>query len=329
MNSPQPPAPTGTDEPKSRVAVNDEAGGSRRSRRLSTRMLVVLRRVHMYAGLFLLPWVFLYGITGAMFNHYGLFTDAQIVSSSPGLLAETAMEQFPTTDALADDVVRALQAASPGIRIERDPSSPAEFVNDIVLQVTNDEIRHAVYINPVDHSSWVSTTERGQFGENDLLPDVDHVSLDNSPYEMARQSVPTVVKEAGLEMVGEVRPFGWCKLNFLARVDGRPARITYVLRDGHVDVAEYTGEPPMTMRSLFLRLHTTHGQPPHWNGRMIWSLFADIMAAAMVLWGISGVVMWWQIKRTRVLGGFVLLASVGTGAAVYLSVVHFYATTRL
>ena len=85
----------------------------------------------------------------------------------------------------------------------------------------------------------------------------------------------------------------------------------------------------MTMRSLFLRMHTTHGQPPHWNGRMIWSVFADVMAAAMVLWGLSGVVMWWQVKRTRLLGGLVLLASLGTGIAVYVSVVHFYATTRL
>jgi len=329
MSSPQTPEPAGPQNSAAGANTDEVARGGRRSRRLSTRLLVVLRRVHMYAGLFLLPWVFLYGITGAMFNHYGLFTDAQIVSSPSGLLEETAMAQFPTTDALADDVVRALQAESPQSRIERDLSSPAEFVNDIVLQVTNDSIRHAVYINPVDHSSWVSTTERGQFGENDLLPDVDQVSLENSPYEMARQAVSTVVEDAGLEMVGEVRPFGWCKLNFLARVDGQPARITYVLRDGHVDVAEYTGGPPMTMRSLFLRLHTTHGQPPHWNGRMIWSVFADIMAAAMVLWGVSGVVMWWQIKRTRLLGGVVLLASVGTGVAVYVSVVHFYATTRL
>lgn len=320
-SAPLPPALPPSEPPR--------PGVRQASRRWSTRLLVVLRRTHMYAGLFLLPWVFLYGITGAMFNHYGLFTDAQIVTAPDDLLAETVMSEFPTTDELASQVVEALQQASPGTEIVREKAAPAEFVNNVVLQVTNDELRHAVFINPVDRTAWVSTTQRGQFGEIDLLPDVSELQLQESPYELAVQAVPTVLRETGRERIGEVRSFGRCKLNFLATVDDTPARITYVLEDGHVDVSEYTGEPPMTMRSLFLRLHTTHGQPPHWNGRMIWSVFADVMAAAMVLWGLSGVVMWWQVKRTRLLGGLVLLASLGTGIAVYVSVVHFYATTRL
>lgn len=98
-SAPLPPALPPSEPPR--------PGVRQASRRWSTRLLVILRRTHMYAGLFLLPWVFLYGITGAMFNHYGLFTDAQIVTAPDDLLAETVMSEFPTTDELASQVVEA------------------------------------------------------------------------------------------------------------------------------------------------------------------------------------------------------------------------------
>lgn len=302
---------------------------SPRSSRKLTRVLILVRRVHMYAGLFLLPWVFLYGITGAMFNHYGLFADARLVALPDQSLAGSEMDQFPTTEDLANRVTEALQAAAPGVDIARVPSSSAEFVNDLILQVDDEGMRHAVHINPVDHSAWVASSTPNQNREKDLLEDINSVSIEPSPYGMARSVVPQVLSDAGIETDATIRPMGWCKLNFLATVDGRKARVTYVLRDGHVDVTEFTGAPAMSMRGFFLRLHTTHGQPPHWNGRMIWSVFVDVMAVAMVLWGVSGIVMWWQVKRTRRIGGIVLVASVMSGLAVYFSVLHFYATTRL
>ena len=43
-----------------------------KKRRVTPRWNILVRRLHLYAGLFMLPWVFLYGITGAMFNHQGL-----------------------------------------------------------------------------------------------------------------------------------------------------------------------------------------------------------------------------------------------------------------
>ena len=122
---------------------------------------------------------------------------------------------------------------------------------------------------------------------------------------------------------------GWCKLNLLVTVDGQPARVTYVLRDGHVDVTRFTGEPGMSLRGFFLRLHTSHGRPPHWNGRMFWSMFVDAMAIAMVIWGLTGLVMWWQIKRTRIIGAAVIAVSMMCAAGMYMGMIHFYATTKL
>ena len=61
------------------------------------------------------------------------------------------------------------------------------------------------------------------------------------------------------------------------------------------------------------RLHVTHGYSrPDWP-RVIWAVFVDLMAFAMVMWAITGVAMWWQKKSLRVAGGAVIAAAFGGG----------------
>lgn len=289
---------------------------------------MLLRRIHLYAGLFLLPWVFLYGITGAMYNHYGLFPEAEFKTIAAAELQDSALTDFPAPTALATSVVKALQDAAPDAKILFDDSHAPEFVNDVILQVKDKGIQHAIHIDPVDKSAWVASAEPNRQPKS-LLPEVKNVSVAPNPYELARQTAPEILKAAGIETNAKIQPQGWSKLNFLATVDGQPARITYVLRDGHVDISEYDGEPDMSTRRFFMRLHTTHGRSPHWNGRMIWSIVIDIMAIAMVTWGITGIVMWWQIKRTRMIGMCIIGLSIGLAAAIYFSVAYFYATSKL
>jgi hypothetical protein len=58
-------------------------------------------------------------------------------------------------------------------------------------------------------------------------------------------------------------------------------------------------------------------------------LILDVMAIAMVTWGITGLVMWWQLKRTRLIGALVIVTSVATALLLYTSVSHFYARTMM
>jgi hypothetical protein len=53
------------------------------------------------------------------------------------------------------------------------------------------------------------------------------------------------------------------------------------------------------------------------------------MSIAMVCWGLSGVFMWWQIKRTRILGVVVIGISLLTATAMWFGLQSFYAATRL
>ena len=310
-----------TTEPEN---MTEPGGGDvRRPRKLASRLTLLLRRIHLYVGLFLLPWVFLYAITAAMFNHQNLLPEVSIARVNHSSLTDTPMADFPSGPQLATQVIEALRSAAPEETIEVDDSHRPEFTNDIILQVNESGTKHAVHINPIRRSAWVATFPEKEHLEP-LLSDIHNIKLDPNPYDAARNSVQKILRDVGIESSGRSQPMGWSKLNFLATVNGQPARVTYVLRDGHVDVTKHTGRHGMSTRGFFLRLHTTHGQPPHWNGRMFWSLFVDLMALAMVTWGITGLVMWWQIKRTRLIGGAVMALSVSTAAVIFFSMVHFY-----
>lgn len=316
------PAPLDSDP-----STSDRAPKKRK--KFVSRLLIVVRRAHLYAGLFLLPWVFLYGITGAMFNHQGLLPEAEIQNVDPKTLSGSSLDDFPALDELANQVVSAIQSAAPDQRISLDASHAPELTGDVILQVSESGKKHAVHIDPVSKTGWVASFPKNEEELKPLLKDIRNVQIEPNPQQLVKQVVPDILSDIGLDPKLPSKPLGYTKLNFVATVDDVPARITYVLRDGHVDITQFTGEDGNTFRHFFLRLHTSHGQPPHWNGRMIWSVFVDIMAIAMVSWGVTGLVMWWQIKRTRLVGGIVIGLSVATAALLYMSMLHFYATTRL
>ncbi|QDT01863.1 hypothetical protein K227x_02320 [Rubripirellula lacrimiformis] len=302
---------------------------TRRPRKARGRILMLLRRIHLYIGLFLLPWVFLYGITGAMLNHNGLLPEMGIAPVPADQLTDTAWANLPSQTEMAQQVVDAIQQASPDAKIELDTSHTPQYSNELVLQFNGSGAKHAVHFDPGDKSAWVATHYKTSEPLEPLLRDVKNIDITPDPFQLAQQSASAVLERAGITASGKPEPLGWTKLNFLASVDGEPVRVTYVLRDGHVDITRFTGDDGYSPRAFFVRLHTSHGQPPHWNGRRFWSLFIDAMAIAMVTWGVTGLLMWWQIKRTRRVGGIVILLSATTAAVMYYSMMHFYATNQL
>ena len=300
-----------------------------RRRRGWGRFMVVIRRLHLYAGLFLLPWVFLYGVTGAMFNHQGLFPEVSIEPVSAEKMSKTPMAEFPSPEVLAQQVVESLQSSVEGKTIKLAENHGASFTNEILFEAFKGEHKYVVSIDPVQRTSRIIRHSPDPEKLEPLLSEIQEATLTPNPHEMARHAASDILHGAGIEPTREPQPLGWTKLNFLANVDGEPARVTYVLKDRHVELTHYNGDHGMSMRRFFLRLHTSHGQSPHWNSRRMWSFFIDAMAIAMVTWGVSGVLMWWQIKRTRMIGLMVIGASLLMASVMYFNMMHFYAATKL
>ena len=121
--------------PESEQPTSNTAGvaPSRGGRAAWSRVKILIRRVHLYTGLFLLPWVFLYGITGAMFNHQGLFPEVAIQEVDTSELSGYAFADFPTSEGLAQQVVESLQAAAGDHSISLAQDHGAEFTNPVML----------------------------------------------------------------------------------------------------------------------------------------------------------------------------------------------------
>src|SRR5215207_11158507 len=77
-------------------------------RSLRKRVMHVVRRTHLYLGLFLLPWAVMYGATGFLFNHPSAFADAPTATFGASELAGTPMEAVPKPAEVAGRVVAAL-----------------------------------------------------------------------------------------------------------------------------------------------------------------------------------------------------------------------------
>src|SRR5205085_286342 len=77
------------------------------------RVMHAVRRGHLYAGLFLLPWVVLYGVTAFLFNHPTAFADQPAKSFDKSDLKGTPLESVPAAKELAAQVVEKLQARAP------------------------------------------------------------------------------------------------------------------------------------------------------------------------------------------------------------------------
>ena len=81
--------------------------------------------MHLYAGLFMTPWVFLYGGTALLFNHPTAFSDQEIRPIAAADLAATPIADFPTPASLAARVVEALN--EPSESEEDDAAKPNTF----------------------------------------------------------------------------------------------------------------------------------------------------------------------------------------------------------
>ena len=65
----------------------------------------------------------------------------------------------------------------------------------------------------------------------------------------------------------------------------------------------------LSNRRFLTGLHLASGYPSHLGARWLWAVAVDIMAAAMVVWGCSGLLMWWQMKSLRRWGAVALAAA--------------------
>lgn len=339
-------SPAATSEPLTGVAepaVSPLLATARKP--LGKRLMLWVRRAHLYLGLFLFPWALLYGVTAFLFNHPTVFSDQPTAAFGKEALTGTPLESLPSPDEQAAAVLERLNEA-------RKPPTP--YVLAGPARYAGREFAFAtakaegetisVLINVKDGSGTLRSSPNpgrkepakapfavgGSFdargiggrgaGRGKAGPGAETASaikLNGALHDRVKEAVPTILERNGFQ-TGPVTVTSVPSLTFPVEAEGRVWTATYDPMTGAVSGTPADAKPAteMSVRRFLLRLHTAHGYPGEVNGRWAWAAIVDVMAATMCYWGLSGLVMWWQLKATRKLGLVILLLSASAATAL-------------
>lgn len=303
------------------------------------------RRLHMYFGLFLFPWALLYGVTAFLFNHPTAFSDEAVTTYGSDIVAGTALENLPDARAMAAQILDELNARhKPAAPYKLVDPNGAKFVREFAVGAVKTEGQQIrVVVNLITGGGTIrgapkhseeqsarapfalgrgSSSSGGRRPRRDSSGAAAHpdggpgILLPNPIHERMKSAISLILERTGFPS-GEVTVASVPDLTFSVEADGKVWIATYNPMTGSVSgkPADSSSEP-LAARRFLLRLHTTHGYPGEINGRWFWALIVDGMAFTMCFWGLSGLVMWWQIKATRKPGLVILLLSTVAATAL-------------
>lgn len=286
----------------------------------------LLRRAHLYLGLFLLPWAVMYGVTAFLFNHPAVAPDQPTVQFGREAVAGTLLEGVPSPREQAEQVMAKLnELHRPATPYSLGPGEAKYSREFAFATATADGRTVSVLIDPRTGTGTVRSSPAKPKGEPAPFahtppppppagPWADPIRLSPSLPDRMKAAVPVVLDRTGFPAENVVVT-SVPDLVFPIEADGKTWTATYNATTGTVTGAP--SEPPAgpTWRQYLLRLHTAHGYPGEPGARWGWAVVVDVMAVVLVFWGLSGLVMWWQVKATRLPGAVVLVLSAAVATA--------------
>lgn len=282
----------------------------------------LVRRTHLYAGLFLTPWVLLYGTTAFLFNHEGAFSDRgaerELAASD---FAGTSVAAVPPPAELAGQVVAAVAVRDSAKAIRVVEPEEAEWTGPLVIGAQTKAVNHLLRIDLAAHRGTLAANERPARREE---PWFSGEGARLQSVEIARIEASRLVTELGIE-AEQARVQTMPSLRFRAESDGRVWDVIYQPERGTVSAVP-VGTPwePLSVRRFLTRLHTTHHYPATFGVRWVWSLIVDCMFVLMVFWALSGVAMWWQLRYLRAIGTGIVIASLIVASILFRGMHGFY-----
>jgi hypothetical protein len=297
------------------AAADESRWQSSRVRLRYNATLKLVRRAHLFIGLFMTPWVFLYGVTGFLFNHPDAFPDREVRTADRASLAGTELEGFPAASELAGRIVEALNAPTDSAAFRLVDRASAAYSRAFFVTATGRGREHSVRFDPENGGTLIRSTTLSET-RSIPWPGPASVPLPDSPRDRLARGVPALLAKLGVDAeTATLRnpPDLVCTVE----QDGRRWRIAYNLQSGAISAR--TADDPdggLSTRLFLTRLHLSFGYPSRVDARWFWAIAVDAMFVAMVFWGASGLLMWWQITKLRAWGTVVLTVSILVAAAM-------------
>lgn len=324
-------------------SVTESSRPELKRRSWKKRSMHLIRRGHLYLGLFLLPWAVLYGITGFLFNHPTAFSDRNTVSFRATSITGSPLLSAPAASQIAEQVVAGLNARAPSpdtySLVEPESARYGPRTLAFATATLTDGRKVSLLFDVVYGSGTVREqpvtpptvpvkpapfaiasgrgnaggTGRGGRGSSSRTPAAQPLTVSEPLQEQVLATIPAALTATGFPDAVESVVTSVPDLIFMMNDrEGQTWRVNYNAMNGTVAGTRADQTPaaePLSIRRFLLRLHLIHGYPSEGGAKWWWAVIVDVMAFVMVFWGVSGVMMWWQIKATRWIGIPIIILS--------------------
>lgn len=310
---PSPPvtaASPSVDRPSSKLAGNKRRRG---------RALRIVRRVHMYAGLLLMPWLMFFGLSGMLFNHpnIGEKVDGQRVTSAE-LAKLSALKPWDARAAASAVVDQLNQTAAARGPYRVDPEFESEFSGYAILNAPAPDGGHMLILDVAQARGVLVHKVARKSADGSSFPRLQ-LPLEAYSSQALERHTKGLLEARALPHASELHAHPKIAPELRLRVldaEGVRWNLTYDTREGALAGRREDSFPNLGIAQIMGSMHKTHHFTMEVGALWLWALFEDLLGLAMVLWAVTGLVMWWQLKRTRVLGVASLLLALGIAAAV-------------
>ena len=239
----------------------------------------------MYLGLFLLPWLLFFGISGIFFNHPSWGEDvrgSRVGSEDIAALGDLGPWD---PDKAASKVVQALnQQRNEAAQLRLDPDYEGHFEGFTVLQAKSPDGAYSL-IWDVEEARGVLVERRARTRvDADVFPTAE-VKLPEFGVERVEAGVTGLLESRRLPAASELRlhPRIAPELRFRATdAEGQSWNLTFNPRSGEVHGRKTDAFPNLGVGQIFAMLHTTHHFPLRVGPLWFWALFEDLDRKSVV-----------------------------------------------
>lgn len=288
-------------------------------RRARGRALRLVRRVHLYAGLVLTPWLMFFGLSGMLFNHPNIGEEVRGRRVSAEDLRALSDLQPWNTDAAARSVLKAInESGQPGGPYRLDPGFQSTFSGYAVLNAPAPDGGYMLILDVATASGVLVHKKARKSPDGSTFP---RLKLPIPPFSSERleQHTEGLLAARGLPHERDLRAHPKIAPELRLRVldtKGVAWNLSYATRDGELTGRRADRFPNLGVTQILGDMHKTHHFTLDLGATWFWALFEDLLGTAMVLWAVTGLVMWWQMKRTRIAGALSLLVALGIAGAI-------------
>jgi hypothetical protein len=271
----------------------------------------VIRRAHLFVGLFLAPWVLIFGLSALVIHNHGALSGWPRRIDVPAPAIASAVTQLPAPEAIARQVVTALNAAHGSFTLAADAPRFDGPLN-LNLNWGADAGKAVVFPDPlggrINRYKPAAPVRR--------FPTLIPPALDRPTLTRLRDDLAGAFQKAD-PTITKLGPLGVPQVRFAVTEGGREFTAVCDLATGSLTLTP----TERAIGDFLQKLHMTHKYISGPWYRFAWLIFANLVGLALCFWVVTGVVMWWRSGTSRGAG---LAALAVTSAAVAVVVASLW-----